>query len=233
MPDALRIGDPAIEVRLRRNRRARRMILTVPQAGSAPVLTLPLNAPLAGASAFLSDHEGWLRRQIAVCRGSRPVRNGTVLPLGGGTLEIASADGRLRRTGDVLHVPGPPGRLPGQVAAWLREAARQHCVAAAERHAAAVGRRVGRITLRDTRSRWGSCSSSGDLMFSWRLVLAPEQVLDYVAAHEVAHLVEMNHSHRFWRVVGQLCPEFETGRQWLRKHGPALHAYDFSAPRPD
>ena len=94
-------------------------------------------------------------------------------------------------------------------------------------HAARLGRRFGRVTLRDTRGRWGSCSAAGDLMFSWRLILAPDAVLDYVAAHEVAHLAEMNHSPRFWATLAGLTPEYAAPRDWLRRNGAGLMAYDF------
>jgi predicted metal-dependent hydrolase len=100
-------------------------------------------------------------------------------------------------------------------------------VAAVARHAARLRLPVGRISLRDPRSRWGSCTATGDLMFSWRLVLAPAFVLDYVAAHEVAHLKEMNHSPAFWAVVRRLCPDYEAPREWLRRNGGALHGWDF------
>jgi predicted metal-dependent hydrolase len=132
--------------------------------------------------------------------------------------------------GGVLCVPGGPEQLAPRVGAWLREVARQDCVAAAERHAARLRRSFGKITMRDTRSRWGSCTSAGDLMFSWRLVLAPPDVLDYVVAHEVAHLAEMNHSPRFWRQVERLCPDYAASRQWLRRNGAALQAFDFHRP---
>ena len=229
MAGAIRVGDPAIEVRLRRDTRARRMVLRVAHSGAGTTLTLPPGVPLAAAKAFLSDHEDWLRRQMAARPRGIPVRDGTVLPFGDAGLTIrATAGRRLIHADHVLHVPGRPADLPGRVAAFLREAAREACVAASDRHAAALGRRPGRITLRDPRSRWGSCTSAGDLMFSWRLVLAPWAVLDYVVAHEVAHLAEMNHSNRFWQVVRGLCPDYDVPRDWLRRHGAGLHGYDFT-----
>ena len=88
-----------------------------------------------------------------------------------------------------------------------------------------IGRPPARISMRDTRSRWGSCSRAGNLNFSWRLVMAPENVLDYVVAHEVAHLRELNHSARFWTLVDTLCPDVKDARWWLRTHGAALHRY--------
>lgn len=204
------------------------MVLRVAQSGAATTLTLPPGVPVATARAFLLDHEAWLRRNLA----ARPLRvtvgDGAVLPFGDDFLKIRSTSGKrlIHGTGELL-VPGPPEAVPCKVAAFLCAAAREACVAATDHHAAALGRRVGRITLRDPRSRWGSCTSGGDLMYSWRLILAPRDVLDYVVAHEVAHLAEMNHSERFWRVVRDLCPGFEAPRDWLRRKGAGLHAYDF------
>jgi predicted metal-dependent hydrolase len=129
----------------------------------------------------------------------------------------------------VLHVPGGAAGLPPRVGAFLKDAARRGCAGAVARHAARLGRAPRRLTLRDPRSRWGSCTSEGDLMFSWRLAMAPSAVLDYVVAHEVAHLAELNHSPRFWAEVRRLCPDFEAQRAWLRRHGAGLHAFDFAS----
>lgn len=231
MVRALRAGASGIEVRLRHHARARRMVLRVGQAGAhAATLTLPPGVPLAAAEAFLHDQQDWLRRQID--RG--PVRvavgPGTAIPFGDGTLQIRQTPGRqLRREGDVLLVPGPARMVPGRVAGFLRESARAACAGGVTRQAARLGRVPGRISLRDPRSRWGSCTSRGDLMFSWRLAMAPVRVLDYVVAHEVAHLAELNHSARFWAVVADLCPDHAGPRDWLRRNGAGLHAFDFAA----
>ena len=228
MADAIEIGDPAIEIRLRRNARARRMVLRVAQTGRGPTLTLPPGVPIAQARAFLSDQEGWLRRHLAARpRGAR-VGDGSVLPFGDGTLTIrAHRERTTRRAGNVLLVPGPAEQQAVRVAVWLREQARAACAAGVDRHTARLRIPAGRITLRDPRSRWGSCTASGDLMFSWRLIMAPVAVLDYVVAHEVAHLAEMNHSPKFWAVVRRLCPDDRGPRDWLRQHGASLHSHDF------
>ena len=228
MADAIHFGDPVIEVRLRRNARARRMVLRVVQAGRGPTLTLPPGVPIAQATAFLNDHEGWLRRHLAAGVRRQTVADGSALPFLGESLTVRAGGTRLARAGSELIVPGAEASLGPRVGAWLREEARQACLGGVERHAAHIGRGPRRITLRDPRSRWGSCTSSGDLMFSWRLIMAPPAVLDYVVAHEVAHLLEMSHAPRFWAVVRQICPDFETSRDWLRRHGAELHAFSFA-----
>jgi predicted metal-dependent hydrolase len=228
--EALSLGDPAIEVRLRRDPRARRMVLRVAANAAAPTLTLPPGVPLARVRAFLHDHEDWLRRQLAAGPTRLTVGEGSVLPFGDATLTLRSHPGRATvRAGGELLLPGAPSKIGPRAAAWLREEARAAFVSGVERHAARLGRPAGRIRLADPRSRWGSCSSSGDLMFSWRLVMAPSAVLDYVVAHEVAHLAELNHSPRFWAVVRRLCPGHEAPRDWLRRHGAGLHRHDFAA----
>lgn len=230
MAEAIRIGDPAIEVALRRNARARRMVLRVAATGRGPTLTLPPGVALAQATAFLADHEPWLRRHMADGARPQPVGDGSLLPFGDTTLTLRAHAGRtIVRAGDALLVPGGAGRIGSRAAAWLREEARCACVAGVDRHAATLGRRPGRVRIADPRARWGSCTASGDLMFSWRLIMAPEAVLDYVVAHEVAHLAELNHSPHFWAVVRRLCPGHEPARDWLRRNGAALHRHDFAA----
>lgn len=227
MAEGIRIGTPAIEVRLRRHAGARRMVLRVSDVGAGPVLTLPPGVSLERARAFLTDQESWIRGHLTA--RSRPivVADGAVLPFRGADLAVRAVPaGRTVLEGAELTVPGGVAIGP-RVAAWLREEARRDVVAASERHAARLGVRVGKITIRDPKSRWGSCTHAGDLMYSWRLVMAPPEVLDYVAAHEVAHIAEHNHSPAFWAAVAGLKPDYEVPRRWLRANGGGLHRIDF------
>jgi predicted metal-dependent hydrolase len=227
--EVIRVGEPAIEVRLRRDARARRMVLRVSASGSGPTLTLPPGVTFAQARGFLRDHEDWLRRHLSAGPPRHRVGDGSVLPFGDATLTLRGHAGRTTvRSGRDLLLPGVPDGFGPRAAAWLREEARRACVSGVDRHTARLGRPAGRIRLADPRARWGSCSASGDLMFSWRLVMAPGAVLDYVVAHEVAHLAELNHSPRFWAVVRRLCPDYERPRDWLRRQGSGLHRHDFS-----
>jgi predicted metal-dependent hydrolase len=230
--DFLRVGAPAIPVRLRRSVNARRLTLRVTGDGRPPAVTAPPSAPLGEIERFLTNHEAWLRRQLSERPPVRAVALGGVLPVRG--REVALRIGphaRLDSAAGALVLPGPEWRLPAQAAAFIRALAREAVVEATGRFAAALGRPHGRITLRDPRSRWGSCSARGDLMYSWRLAMAPPEVLDYVAAHEVAHLAELNHSPRFWAVVAQLYPGHAAARAWLRRDGAALHRFDFRRPQ--
>lgn len=228
MAETLRIGDPAIEIRLRRHAQARRFVLRVSRDGQGAALTLPRGVPAASAIAFLEANEDWLRTRLMASGARVAVADGAILPFRGGALRVRRVEGRgLDFADGVLSVPGAPETVPAKVRGWLREVARQDLLARSDFHAAQLGRRFSGITLRDPRSRWGSCSADGGLMYSWRLVMAPPEVLDYVAAHEVAHLAEMNHSPRFWALVERLLPGHATPRDWLRRSGATLHLFDF------
>ena len=220
--------SPAAGVAIRRSPRARRIQIRVAPVGGAVELVLPPGATRAEGLAFLKAKEGWIAERTANALSRVPFADGAVLPFLGGALTIRRA-GRAhagaRREGDTLRVSGRPEDVPPAVQAWLRRAARAEIEPRVEEKAARLGKPHGRITLRDTTSRWGSCSGNGNLGFSWRLVMAPPHILDYVVAHEVAHLAEYNHGKRFWAHVARLCDDPEDARKWLRRNGAALHRY--------
>lgn len=219
-------GDPPVEILLRRSARTRRYALRVSALDGRVTLTLPARGSAAAALDFAREREDWIRRALAEHGAPAPVRLGGALPFEGRMLTLTAAPLRAARAeGGALLVP--PVRPALSAATFLKSAARHRLNEAAARHAATLGREVARLTLRDTRSRWGSCTVRGELMFSWRLIMAPPAVLDYVAAHEAAHLVEMNHSPAFWAVVARLCPDHARHRLWLRREGAALHRYRF------
>ncbi|HBG98116.1 MAG TPA: M48 family peptidase, partial [Rhodobacteraceae bacterium] len=180
------------------------------------------------ARRFLADRAGWLRRVRAELPARAPVVPGAVLPLRDVPLRIAADAGRgVRVTGGRLAVGGPADRVAARLRAFLIHEARADAARATARHAARLGRPAPPVRLADTRSRWGSCTADGRLMLSWRLVMAPPLVLDYVAAHEAAHLVHMDHSPAFWATVGALFPDHAAARQWLKARGADLLRYDF------
>ena len=223
-------GSPPVEVHLKRSSRARRFSLRVSRLDGKVTLSMPLRAREGEALAFLQGHEGWLRQTLSAMPGAslRPVGPGAAIPVEGRELTLTPATGRgLRVEDDRLLVPGNPATMGVRVAAWLKVLARDRLAAASTRYAAQVGRSYATLAIRDTRSRWGSCSPDGRLMYSWRLIMAPPAVLDYVAAHEVAHLVELNHSPAYWRVVTGICPDWKDHRAWLRTHGSTLHRVRF------
>ncbi|MFP4328432.1 MAG: M48 family metallopeptidase [Paracoccaceae bacterium] len=222
-------GNPPIPVLLRRSARARRISLRVSALDGRVTLTLPRGMAEAEALAFARQKEAWLRGHLAGRPDEVAVTHGARVPVEGVPLTVAPAAGpAVRIAGGQLLVPGPSGRAGPALAGWLKARARDRLAAASDRHAAALGRPYARLTLRDTRSRWGSCSAAGGLNYSWRLILAPPAILDYVAAHEVAHLAEMNHSPAFWAVVERLYGDWRPARRWLHENGAGLHRYRFA-----
>ena len=221
-------GDPPVEVQLRRSARARRLSLRVSGLDGRVTLSMPRDLPERQARAFLDDKADWVRAHVGESKDLRVPKIGDTVPVEGRELPVVIAAGRPAISAVAVHVrKGRP--VPAQVAALLKLRARDRLTERCDAHAAQLGRRFGRITLRDTRSRWGSCTSAGNLMFSWRLIMAPPEILDYVAAHEVAHLVHMNHSAAFWDVVARLYPDYRAKRGWLRENGASLHRVRFDA----
>jgi hypothetical protein len=220
------IGNPPITVDLRRSARARRLSLRVSRLDGKVTLTMPPRAPEREALAFLKEREDWLRGHLSEVTPAVPVTAAAEVLYRGQLLRIETAPGRrIQVQDDRLLLPAGAG--PASVKAFLKTRARDALVAASDRYAAQIGHSYSRLTLRDTRSRWGSCSSNGALMYSWRLIMAPPDVLDYVAAHEVAHLAQMNHSAAFWNVVERLMPDYAARRMWLREQGDQLHRLRF------
>ena len=219
-----------VSVAVRTHARARSYRLSLPSSG--PVLTLPPNGKWAEAEAFLLRHSNWLAARLKRAPAVVNLGDGGTVPLRGvehaivgtgkvrGRVELSEQDGM-----PVLLVPGDPAHQARRLIDWLKAEAAIDLAARTAVHAQRLGVTVGSIKLRSQASRWGSCSSSGNINYNWRLVLAPPFVLDYVAAHEVAHLVEMNHSAAFWATVKRTLPDMERGRAWLKAHGRQLMAH--------
>lgn len=223
-------GNPPIAVTLRRSKRARRISLRMSGIDGRVTLTLPARVPEREGLAFLREKEDWLRGHLARQEAPVAIGPGAELPIEGRLRLITPGAGRRVTLQEAaLLVPGPEARIAPRALGFLKTLARERLAEASDRHARSLGQDYSRITLRDTRSRWGSCSSEGALSYSWRLILAPPEVLDYVAAHEVAHLQEMNHSRRFWALVTRLYGDWSAPRDWLRRHGTGLHRYRFEA----
>ncbi len=221
----------ALPVRVVEHAKARRLTLRILPGGRALKLTVPPYVGDDQIDAFLDRNRDWASARIARLPQSVPLGEGATIPYLGVDHRIVHLD-RLRGVVEVrdiagepsLLVPGEPDHVPRKVVDFLKKEARTHLNEAVARHAAVLGVRAKTIRITDTKSRWGSCSSTRTLSFSWRIVMAPEEVLDYLAAHEVAHLREMNHSDAFWSLVRQTCPQMERHRHWLRSHGARLHA---------
>ena len=226
-------------VQLRRNRQARRYTLRIHSASREVVLTMPPRGSLKQAREFAQKHGAWIAARLQRLPQPVPFTHGEVLPLRGlehrivhrpdarGAVwtETAEAQG-----GDVpaLCVAGASPHVPRRVRDFLKKEAKRDLEAASKSAAQALGVTLKRVSIRDQTSRWGSCSTTGVLSYSWRLILAPTFVLEYLAAHEAAHLVEMNHSRAFWRQVERVCPDVKRAKGWLDAHGADLHRYGLS-----
>jgi predicted metal-dependent hydrolase len=229
------LGAP---IEVRRHPAARRLTLRVSKTKRAVIITVPPYYRMEEAGKFVRSHIDWVRERLGSVPEPVPFADGARIPLRGrlhgvrftgprrarGVVEIEDADGRMPG----LNVSGHPEHAPRRLKDWLVDQARTDLDACVGTHARRLGVRARSITLRDQTSRWGSCTATGLLSFSWRLILAPALVLDYVAAHEVAHLIEMNHGPRFWKLVARTMPRVEDAKRWLRTHGSDLHRYGAS-----
>ncbi|WP_170419175.1 M48 family metallopeptidase [Ruegeria atlantica] len=219
-------GKPPVPLTLRKSARARRISLRISQLDGRVTLTYPNGVAESEALNFAKVKEDWIRQHLEDRPSPSTMGFGQSIPIEGKDRRIVPVAGRrvLLRGAEIAVPEGAEAR---RLARFLKELARDRLTGACDDYAAILGRPYSSLTLRDTRSRWGSCSSAGGLMFSWRLILAPSDILHYVAAHEVAHLVEMNHSQAFWSQVERLFGDCNAQRRWLRDNGAQLHQYRF------
>jgi predicted metal-dependent hydrolase len=218
-----------VPVKVRVSLRARRMSLRIDERAEAIELVLPPGVPVAKGMAFVERHRRWVATRLAAQPPHVPFADGGEVPVLGiphriRHLGVGWRQGTVFADGEIL-VGGEAAHVARRVRDALAERARQELARRSRALAESIGRKVTRVSVRDTKSRWGSCSAAGSLAFSWRLILAPERVLDYVVAHEVAHLVHLNHGVRFWRLVEKLAPGAATQREWLSANRVRLLRY--------
>lgn len=221
-------NHPHIEVSVRHLARAKRLSLRVSSLDGRITLTAPLHARRSDIEGFVLEKEDWIAKHHSISAKPALVDYGSKIPIEGVSYLVTPGTGaRVSAIGENLCLPQKSKAPAVQVQAYLKTLARDRLAEASDYYASKLGLPYTRLTLRDTRSRWGSCSSEGALMYSWRLIMAPPDVLKYVAAHEVAHLKEMNHSAAFWTVVEHLFGSYKEQRAWLRQNGASLHQYTF------
>ena len=217
-------------IRLSVNKRARRILLRIDPKAREAVLVVPSARQKNRALEFAKQRIDWVIERLDTLPDDGGLEFGTSVPLRGINHQIKPANkGRSVRAEEIdgeptILVPGRPEAVQTKIIGFLRASARLDLSARVAVHARTLDVQPNGIAIKDTRTRWGSCSSAGNLNFSWRLICAPADVLDYVAAHEVAHLLEMNHSSRFWAHVERCTPEHKAARKWLNAHGRQLHA---------
>ena len=226
MNDFLLIGDPPIEVYLRNNSSAKRYSLRISNKDNKVSLTLPRWSNLKEAKEFAQSQEEWMRKHLSQKLEPIQINFGKYTLLDGKKILIRQGSGKaVRVINNELFVPGSDEELCGKLRAFYKTLARERLMNSSDYYAKILGCKIKSITLRDTTTRWGSCTSNGRLMYSWRLMMAPPEVQDYVAAHEVCHLIEMNHSPDYWKLVESVVPTYKSDRSWLKINGNLLHQY--------
>jgi predicted metal-dependent hydrolase len=221
-------------LRIVENERARRLTLRIDAGGQGLRITVPPGLRQGEVEKFLHRHQGWLEQRLAKVPERPQVRPGIKIPFRGVPHLIVHEPGKrgivsVENDGEGarLVVHGERLHLPRRIADFLKREAKREIEGLVERHTATVGRKARAIRFRDTASRWGSCTSDGTLSFSWRIMMAPPPVINYLVAHEVAHLKEMNHGPKFWKLCQELCPDTERCKAWLKRNGSALQAIQF------
>ncbi len=228
------VAGRTLPLRIVENERARRLTLRIDAGGQGLRITVPPGLRRGEVEKFLDRHQGWLEQRLAKVPDRPQVRPGIRIPVRGvphlivhepdkrGTVTLSRDE-----SGPVLVVHGERLHVPRRIADFLKREAKREIEALVAKHTQAVGRRARAIRYKDTSSRWGSCTSEGNLSFSWRIMMAPAPVIDYLVAHEVAHLKEMNHGPKFWALCKQLCPDTQRCKDWLKRNGGALQAIRF------
>ena len=225
-------GGGKAALRVRRSRRAQRVALRIMPASGEVELVVPIRASIKQGIAFAREKASWLKAHLSNLPLPVPFADGAIIPVFDQPRRIHRTDelfGGIWLTDKELQVAAAPETVPDVVRGWLRNQARENLISRAEEKTGLLNSRFRRLTVRDTASRWGSCSNKGDLSFSWRIIMAPEYAFDYLVAHEVAHLREMNHSRRFWAIVDDIADQPDRGRAWLRDHGASLHRFGVDA----
>jgi predicted metal-dependent hydrolase len=224
----IEIDGRKIELRFKRNAKAKRMVLRLDSKNGGLVMTLPKRSSLVEALRFAQNSSAWIVRTLAKQKPRIEISDGAEILFRGEKYILQLTGGRrglVKLESNLLIVPGEPEHAERRLQDYFKKQALADLSEASKRYAALMATKFSRVTIRDQKSRWGSCSATGALSYSWRLVLAPGFVLDYVAAHEVAHLLQMNHGPKFWRLVLTHCPHSRQAKEWLKKNGRELHSY--------
>ncbi len=229
--ELLKIDGRAVELNVRLNPRARRLIVKVHPSSGEVMVIAPSKRALDRAVEFARRQAVWIARQLAQVPRPVELMPGARIPFRDTEHVVMRSEAgpvTIDKDKPAILVSGRTEHAPRRLTDFLKKQAKRELETLSFTYAARIGAKPRRITVRDTASRWGSCSSTRSLSFSWRLILAPPFVLNYVVAHEVAHLKEMNHGPRFWKIVHELVGDVRKPQAWLRQHGAALHRY---APR--
>ena len=227
----INIDERAVPLVARVNRRAKRLILKVDPVAGEILVTAPSKRAVPEAIAFAHERAQWIASQLDEKLRARPFAEGMRFPYRGSPHTLIREGGpRAPVRIDAEYLPavrigGDAEHLNRRVVDWMKKEARQALTKRVDRYCAQLEKKRGSLRIRDTRTRWASCSSDGTLSFSWRLIMAPDHILDYVAAHECVHLIHMNHSPAFWRRVASLGIDAREAENWFNANGAALFSY--------
>ncbi|MGU3574112.1 M48 family metallopeptidase [Brucellaceae bacterium C25G] len=235
-PRTHEVAGRVLPLKIVENPRARRLTLRIDAGGKGLRVTVPPKVPTIEVDRFISRHQDWLESRITKIPVVRSVSADGLLPLRGVDHQIVHEPDKRGITHVVkgengqpqLIVFGSTEHLPRRIADFLKKEVKCEIEMLVAKHTSAVGRKATAVRFKDTKSRWGSCTSRGVLSFSWRIGMAPPPVINYLVAHEVAHLIEMNHGPAFWKLCHELCPDTVSCRNWLTRNGAALQAIEFS-----
>ncbi|MDH3335557.1 MAG: M48 family metallopeptidase [Rhodospirillaceae bacterium] len=223
----IEISGREVELKIRRHPRARHLILRIDDSGEGAVITMPMRATLRDALKMAKDKSSWILEGLLSHPGRNAFKDGMAIPFRGAEYVIRnqpSAIGVELSNGEIV-IGGKPEHLPRRMRDWLIKNAKAEINYLVAEKTKLIDKKAGRITLRDTRTRWGSCGPTGNLNFSWRLIMAPAHVLDYLVAHEVAHLAHHDHGNDFWQLAEKLATDMPGAHDWLDKNGKTLHSY--------
>lgn len=215
-----------VKISLSRNKRSKRLTLRQNVSDGNFKLSMPMRGTIKQAEAFCRQHSAWIAKKSADMQDMIKFADGQYIPLHGQPVKLVFLEplrGKTQLNDNEIHVYGGAQYAPRRLTTWLKDQAKKDILQAIEKYQPLLQVKYSKLTIRDTKSRWGSCSSSKALSFSWRLVMAPQNVLDYVVAHELAHILEMNHSPQFWAHVDAVCPHMKASQKWLKTNGGQLH----------
>lgn len=218
-------------VKLRHDKRAKRMALRLDPANRCVHFVLPHYASSRKAQAFIDSHRQWIMDRIDELPLFIPLENGSILPLLGRDVELVVVKSDKRKSthielqDHILYVETNLEDYEPRIKRFLKALAREYLTDVLEEKTSKLDIKAKKLQIRDTKTRWGSCSSEGHISLSWRLIFAPPEAMDYVVAHEASHLIHMDHSKKFWSLCEALCIDYKAGKSWMREHGYTLHSY--------
>ena len=216
-------------LKVNKSARAKKLTLRIDSKERIVVLTLPRYCSQKKAFEFIKNHEEWVKTTLQKLPERRLFFNGEKISLFGKEIKIQHAPERrlgVKLEGETLLVSGEKEFLHRRIKDYIKKKAKDEFYKRSKKYAQKLGEEIHDITIKDTKSRWGSCSSLNNLNYNWRISLAPEFVINYLIVHEVAHLKHQNHSNSFWQCVERLCPDYEQGERWLKEHGKELYGYE-------